>query len=612
MKRTLWFVWTLAALLLVGCADHTSKFDINNYIPQPEEPEAPSDPPVIRLAGEDTMQVGPEAASYQIGYTLENPIDGASLRSRSDADWISTPEIGSEQIRFEVEANSASTARTGSFLLSYKDAEKVIVTIIQQGSGGEQITHPTLSGASVTVKSATSATFTVKVVYTGREEIEQLQLLWKESSASEWNSAELPAEVKTHTYTLDNLEPESSYRYYFALEMADGYTTKTGEVTFTMPSEESVIVEPTFTSLTTTGITTTEALLGCQFTYTGSETISEAGFCYRASGGSEVELSCGTGTGAKQVQLSDLEPGTTYTWYFYAAIGEELYTSATNSFTTKTESTPTEGRIWRITWPELPIEETSNSDYYFAHHITDVTMGGQKARNYTVCFSAEHHCPVWVAAPRHSAYEKINVERTNAYKQDPQIPSNIQYSSKDTGGGCNKGHMLGSAERLVSRTTNQQVFYYSNIAPQYASGYNTGGGGWNTLEDWIDGQVCSDTTYLVIGAYFERYTDGYGVTASPKKISFGDRNDVSCPTMFYIAVLRTKRGNTGKSVINCSASDLKCAAFVRTHSNEHKGQDVTRREMMSIADLERLTGHTFFVNVPNAPKESFNASDWGL
>ncbi len=369
--------------------------------------------------------------------------------------------------------------------------------------------------------------------------------------------------------------------------------------------------KPTFTTLSASAVTTTSATLSCQFGYTGSEVVSEVGFCYRPTSGSEESVTVSTTTGTKSTTLSNLKPETTYSWYFYAAIGGELYTSATKTFQTLAEAKPTDGKVYRTGWPELCVEEENSSDYYYAHHITDLTMKGNKARNYTVCYSAEHHCPVWVAAPRHSAYEG-STNRTNAYAKDPQIPSNIQYNSKETGGGCNKGHMLGSAERTASTTTNKQVFYYTNIAPQYSSGFNTGGGGWNTLEDWIDGQVCPDTTYLVIGTYFKKYTDGYGVTASPKKISFGDRSDVSCPTMFYIAVLRTKRGNTGKSVINCSSSELKCAAFVRTHSNEHKGQDVTSREMMSISDLEKLTGHQFFVNVPNAPKSSYNASDWGL
>ena len=192
------------------------------------------------------------------------------------------------------------------------------------------------------------------------------------------------------------------------------------------------------------------------------------------------------------------------------------------------------------------------------------------------------------------------------------IPSNIQYDSKETGGGCNKGHMLGSAERTRSTSINRQVFYYSNIAPQYSSGFNTGGGGWNILEDWIDKKVCADTTYLVIGTYFEKYTDRYGNSASPKRISFGGRNDVSCPTMFYIAVLRTKSGSTGKSVLDCSADELMCAAFVRCHNNNLKGKQVSAKDMYSIRELEELTGHTFFSNVPNAPKDTYKASDWGL
>lgn len=32
--------------------------------------------------------------------------------------------------------------------------------------------------------------------------------------------------------------------------------------------------------------------------------------------------------------------------------------------------------------------------------------------------------------------------------------------------------------------------------------------------------------------------------------------------------------------------------------------------MMSISELEKLTGVTYFPNVPNAPKTTYNASDW--
>lgn len=259
---------------------------------------------------------------------------------------------------------------------------------------------------------------------------------------------------------------------------------------------------------------------------------------------------------------------------------------------------------------------STNSNIYYAYHMcaggeTYAYNGRQvTARNFTVCFSAEDHVAYWVAAPRHSMY--VGTGRHDSYKADSSIPKGIQYYSTDIGSDCNKGHLLGSAERNSSILTNKQVFYFSNIAPQLQDGFNTGGGGWNKLEDWVDKQVCSDTLYQVVGCYFKNYKDGYGNSVNAKKISFGGRTDVSFPTMFYYVLIRTKKGNSGKALKDCSADELKCAAFVRSHTNNLKGQEVTATEMMSVAELERITGFTYFTNVPNAPKSTVDALDWGL
>jgi DNA/RNA endonuclease G (NUC1) len=257
------------------------------------------------------------------------------------------------------------------------------------------------------------------------------------------------------------------------------------------------------------------------------------------------------------------------------------------------------------------VNSSAPTQYYAIHFCQgdEKDASGQTARNYIVCYSGEYHCPVWVAAPRHSMYVG-KAKRTNAYRQDPDIPSSIQYKSESTGGGCNKGHMLGSAERTSSTATNRDVFYYTNIAPQLSTDFNTGGGRWNVLEDYVDTQVCADTLYEVLGCYFERYTDAYGQTQDPSTISFGGRSDVSMPTMFYYVLLRTKKGNSGKALKDCTSDEIKCVAFVRSHVNVR--QAVTARELMSVSDLEKITGVTYFPNVPNAPKDSFKASDWGL
>lgn len=330
-------------------------------------------------------------------------------------------------------------------------------------------------------------------------------------------------------------------------------------------------------------------------------------------------------SGSFSYDITDLGAGRTYYYRAYVVIqeGDNILTfyGQIRSFVTEKDAT-TDPAGGQKGWFELPkmnvatsgsyMYNSANNDEYYAHHWSpDLTISGKAARNYTVCFSARHHCPVWVAAPRHNVYTG-GAGRSEAYQADPDIPSNIQYSSKSTGGGCNKGHMLGSAERTATTATNRQVFYYSNIAPQLSTGFNTGGGGWNLLEDYVDKQVCSDTLYVVIGCYFDKYTDGYGNTVSPSKISFGGRSDVSMPTMFYYVLMRTRSGSSGKSLKNCSASEIKCAAFVRAHTNNLKGQKPSSREMMSVAELEKITGLTYFPSVPNAPKATYSASDWGL
>lgn len=600
MKRLLRFGVATLATLLVG-AMLLSIPACNSSDEEQQQQEHPGVP--ILKCDTEFLSLDSREQLFTLQLTIENPTPGAELSWRCNDDWISAEGLQLPTLQFHIAANPGDERSTVVRLI-YPGAP-ILPIEITQGAQGE-VVGPTIRVAKSSYN-LSAAEEDISIGYTILNPVEG-ERLEAESSAA-W----------VHIYAIDEAELS------MLIEANESDQERSATLTLRYPGAHAVEIalkqaakdapappaEPEFKNFSTNNITTTSATLSCRFDYAGSEAITETGFCYRGPSGSEQEVASTPTTGTKSVTLSNLTAETLYEWYFYAVIGEELYTSATQSFQTSAESKPVEGKVYRTGWPELCVEDDTNSDYYYAHHITDLKMKGNKARNYTVCYSAKHHCPVWVAAPRHSAYEG-STNRTDAYAKDPQIPSNIQYNSKSTGGGCNKGHMLGSAERTASTTTNKQVFYYTNIAPQYSSGFNTGGGGWNTLEDWMDDQVCADTTYLVIGTYFEKYTDGYGETASPKKISFGDRDDVSCPTMFYIAALRTKKGNTGKSVINCSASELKCAAFVRTHTNNHKGQKVTAREMMSIADLEKLTGHKFFVNVPNAPKQSFSASEWGL
>lgn len=479
-------------------------------------------------------------------------------------------------------------------------------TTLKRGGEDPDPTHPRFETPTFDAVGENGVELRCAYSYAGEASIESAGFGYRKSTDQEYSRQEVASVSSPLSLVLENLEPTTKYEFYAYL-MIGGESYESEHATLTTTSSGEV-VNPEFGALNASGITETTATISGSFTYEGEESITEAGFEYKKNGESQYASRTVTATpGSKSVSLTGLTASTTYTYRMYVVVGQTRYQSSESTFTTS--ATAAVG-VYRTGWAELPIEVT-NSDYYYAHHICpDFYVGGQKARNYTVCFSAENHCPLWVAAPRHNCYEG-DANRTNAYAKDPNIPSNIQYNSKDTGGGCNKGHMLGSAERTCTSAVNRQVFYYSNIAPQYSSNFNTGGGAWNNLEGFVDGQVCRDTTYIVVGTYFEPFTDAYGKTCTSSRIEFGGRSDVSRPSMFYYAILRTKSGSTGKSVKDCSASELKCAAFVLRH-NMDKGHEPQARDMISIEELEALTGFTYFANVPQAPKNTYNPADWGL
>lgn len=257
-----------------------------------------------------------------------------------------------------------------------------------------------------------------------------------------------------------------------------------------------------------------------------------------------------------------------------------------------------DGRTKYAGWAELPVE-ADNGDYYYAYHMR---ADAAKVRNFSVCYSAKYRCPVWVAAPMHKSYAG-SAKRQDNYIDDPEISctQNTEYSFNSTN--LTRGHMLGSSDRTVSQATNDQVFYKSNIGPQLQNGFNTGGGVWNNCEDWVDTQWKgqADTTYQVIGCYWENES---------KKV-----NGTVVPTHYYKVLLRTKN-HVNKWVVECSRDELQCVAICFPHNSSNGGtkpsQYVAKGFVMSVADLEKKTGQTYFANVPNAPKDTYNASDWGL
>ena len=253
-------------------------------------------------------------------------------------------------------------------------------------------------------------------------------------------------------------------------------------------------------------------------------------------------------------------------------------------------------------WAEIPaMAENANWEYGFH----DKLPSNNRLRNYSFCFDKEKYCALWVAYPLHECYIDGGGKRTDAWSYDPcciddKYEPNLRNSYYSQGGGTNthsRGHQLPSADRLASNEDNATTFYYTNMTPQLQS---LNGGTWASLEDNITNNwICKDTLYVVTGAHFEQ-----GANYDYAWDSKGMGKACAVPTHYYKVILRTKKGNSGKWVGNCSASELQCVGFWF----EHKGG--AARQTMSVAEIEKKTGHTFFPNVKNAPKSTYNPSDW--
>lgn len=261
--------------------------------------------------------------------------------------------------------------------------------------------------------------------------------------------------------------------------------------------------------------------------------------------------------------------------------------------------------VTKMGWAELPEMDNSKLQYV-AHFAADAN--GKNIRNYTMAFDKSKKAALWVAYPIHTCYTSGGAGRTDDWVLDPFInpddQADVTYSYKEDEGSAadyNRGHQIASADRQASAQMNAQTFYFSNSTPQQ-SDFN--GGIWGTLEGAVRNKQCSDTLYVVTGAHFD------SSVTMPKAYDTNHEN-APVPTHYYKVLLRTKKGNIGKPISDCSASELMAIGFLMEHPKTNTSLEKSYKEYaVSVEEIEELTGHTFFPTAPAAVKESFDISEW--
>ncbi len=240
-----------------------------------------------------------------------------------------------------------------------------------------------------------------------------------------------------------------------------------------------------------------------------------------------------------------------------------------------------------------------NEYFRYITHYTE--LNNQTIRNYSICYDINKKAALWVAYPMHSIYLG-NTKRTNKWSFDPAIEekhqSNCVYRSYASY--YDRGHQIASGDRTGSYHMNLQTFYMTNITPQLD---RLNQDMWANLEAKVRTYTCSDTLFVVTGAYYESNNyetirDGGGV-AVPK------------PTHYYKVILRTKTGRTGKYIGDCEDRDLMSIGFWVEHKN-HGNIDPPGYIIRSVADIEEKTGFDFFPLVSKEVKSQNKPEEWGL
>jgi len=182
---------------------------------------------------------------------------------------------------------------------------------------------------------------------------------------------------------------------------------------------------------------------------------------------------------------------------------------------------------------------------------------------YSLGYSFEHRCALWVSYIITKGSVKIDVERELSFMPDPDIPEKYRVMPSDfTNSGYDKGHLAPSADIDYSQRSNQETFFMSNVALQDPKLNRQA---WSSLEglsrEWTKKM---GKLYIVTGPIYGQRS---------KRV-----NEIPVPRAFYKVFYAKKHG--------------KAIGFILPN------KAITASELwqyaMSVADVEKETGGNFY------------------
>lgn len=263
----------------------------------------------------------------------------------------------------------------------------------------------------------------------------------------------------------------------------------------------------------------------------------------------------------------------------------------------------------QIAYLEMPVVPKA-SNYIFIQHYEPLedendSPENKNVRNYAYLYDTKLKMALWVAYPLHTYYlgDFSRGSRRDPWHCDLLLGEHFQdvvtrgYRSEGTR--CDRGHQLPSADRTKNAAYNRTTYTSANCTAQFSK-FNQGV--WEGLERRVRNYQKTlsgtglDTLYVVTGAGIGRYP-GMPQVEQPKVID-AQNHKVTVPTYYYKALaIRTKGGG------------FQTMAFILPNDPNIKKKDYNNYRI-SVSQLEKYTGFTFFPGIPNEAKQSDSMKGW--
>lgn len=194
-------------------------------------------------------------------------------------------------------------------------------------------------------------------------------------------------------------------------------------------------------------------------------------------------------------------------------------------------------------------------------------------KGYSLGYCYNKRTALWVSYVLSKTSTTIDKDRAVSFLLDPDIPEKHRVRPEDyEHSGYDKGHLAPSSGIDYSRKSNDETFYMSNIALQHP---HLNRYAWKSLEQKIQKWVkTKGKLFVVAGPVFKKRN---------KRV-----NGVAVPSFFYKVLYQSR--------------EQQAIAFL--FPNEEVKTASLWEHAMSVQDLEKIIGYTFFQKLSNRKRRS--------